>query len=118
MAKIRTWPAGVIKPVTAETSGYRCLVQRVFLRSCWISGAWEARGLHSRTNIPERREDGSGIRRKVDPQRQAECKVKRDASCDCNSGRIHFPVPLRTDVRFAGPCSGWNLGCEDGSLKP
>jgi hypothetical protein len=42
---------------------------------------------------PERREDGSGIRRKVESQRHAECKIKRDAGCDCNSGRIHFPTP-------------------------
>jgi hypothetical protein len=64
---------------------------------------------------PERREDGSGIRRKVEPQRHAECKVKRDAGCDCNGGRIHFPVPLRTDVRLPGH---GNLGRENGSLKP
>jgi hypothetical protein len=48
---------------------------------------------------PERPEDGSGIRRKVESQRHAECKIKRDAGCDCNSGRIHLPIPLRTDVR-------------------
>ena len=35
----------------------------------------------------------SGIRRKIDPQRQAECKVKPDAGCDCDSGHVHFPVP-------------------------
>jgi hypothetical protein len=56
----------------------------------------------------------SGIRGKVDPQRHAECEVKRDAGCDCNGGRIHFPVPLRTDVGL--PDHG-NLGHENGSLK-
>jgi hypothetical protein len=45
-------------------------------------------------------EEQSGVWRKVGPQRQAEYEVKRDAGCDCNSGRIHFPCPLflRTDV--------------------
>jgi hypothetical protein len=32
----------------------------------------------------------SGIRRKVEPQRHAECEIKCDAGCDCNGGRIHF----------------------------
>jgi hypothetical protein len=66
---------------------------------------------------PERREDGSGIRRKVESQRHAECKIKRDAGCDCNSGRIHFPTPyaLCTDVRLP---DHENLGRENGSLKP
>ena len=49
---------------------------------------------------PARREDGSAIRRKVEPQRHAECEVKPNAGCDGNNGRIHFPVPLRTDVRL------------------
>jgi hypothetical protein len=42
----------------------------------------------------------SAIRRKVEPQGHAECEVKPDAGCDGNSGRIHFPVPLRTEVRL------------------
>ena len=49
--------------------------------------------IQSRTLKPEPREEGpSGIWRKVAPQRHAECEVKSDAGCDCNSGRIHFPV--------------------------
>jgi hypothetical protein len=49
-------------------------------------------------------EEPSGVWRKVGPQRQAEYEVKRDAGCDCNSGRIHFPCPLflRTDVGLPG----------------
>ena len=46
----------------------------------------------------------SGIRRKVDPQRQAECEVKRDTGCECNSGGIHS-LSLISGLR-----SGWNLG--------
>lgn len=40
-----------------------------------------------------RADDPSGIWRKIGPQRQAECEVKCEACCDCNGGRIHFPVP-------------------------
>jgi hypothetical protein len=54
--------------------------------------------------IPKPREEGpSGIRRKVEPQRHAECEVEPDAGCDCNSGHIHFAVPhsLRAESVYA-----------------
>lgn len=65
--------------------------------------------------IPEpREEEPSGIRWKVDPQRQAECEIERDAACECNGSCIHFPVPyilahLRTGVRCRKR-SGMELG--------
>jgi hypothetical protein len=53
-------------------------------------------------SIPElRKERPSGIWRKINPQRQAECEVKRDAGCECNGGCIHslFLIFLCTAVR-------------------
>ncbi len=117
-------PAGVIKPpATAETSGYPCFVASLFLRGRWrVNELWERAwaNFQSPHMIREPREEAwSGIWRKVDPQRQAECEVKRDACCDCNSGHIHFPVPHSYAlIRFPDLCSGWNLGWENGSLKP
>jgi hypothetical protein len=48
-----------------------------------------------------RKERPSGIWRKINPQRQAECEVKRDAGCECNGGCIHslFLIFLCTAVR-------------------
>ena len=64
-------------------------------------------------------EEPSGVWRKVGPQRQAEYEVKRDAGCDCNSGRIHFPCPYSCALMsVCRTISGWNLGRENGSLKP
>ncbi|MEH2498024.1 hypothetical protein V1294_004503 [Bradyrhizobium sp. AZCC 1678] len=70
-------------------------------RELVLRGRWRVNELGSGPDnvqsprmIPEpREEERSGIWRKVGPQRQAECEVKRDACCDCNSGHIHFPVP-------------------------
>ena len=53
--------------------------------------------------IPEpRKERPSGIWRKIDPQRQAEGEIKRNAGRECNGGRIHFPVPYFSYARLSG----------------
>jgi hypothetical protein len=58
---------------------------------------------HTSCPNPRASRGRSGIRWKVDPQRQAESKVKRDAGRDCNSGGIHslslIFTHLRTGVR-------------------
>jgi len=74
---------------------YPCLVERVFLKSRWrvnASGGARRRSFPAPMTIPS--DVGrSGIRRKVDPQREAERKVKPDAGCNCDGGHIHFTVP-------------------------
>jgi hypothetical protein len=54
-----------------------------------------------KTNPEPRKERPSRIWRKINPQRQAECEVKRDAGCECNGGCIHslFLIFLCTAVR-------------------
>ena len=62
---------------------------------------------------------GSGVRRKVSPQREAEREVEPDTSRECDSGYIHFPVPysLRrrpwARLRYRG-----SVFLENGSVKP
>jgi hypothetical protein len=70
--------------------------------------------------IPETCNDrASGIWRKINPQRQAKGEIKRNAGCEPNGGRIHFPVPyFLALLSVAGPCSKCNLGYENGSVKP
>lgn len=60
--------------------------------------------------IPEPREEEeepSGIWWKVDPQRQAECEIERDAACEYNGSCIHFPVPyILAHFILAHLCTG------------
>jgi hypothetical protein len=60
--RIRMSTAGAIEPpATVEMSGYPCLIESVFLRSCWrVSAPVEPGNVHSLRiyDNPERREDG------------------------------------------------------------
>jgi hypothetical protein len=118
--ELRYWPIlsrGQIDSRAVAASNCHLIARPVPMTARW---GWQ-RFSPAYDNPDPRKRRSSGIRRKIDSQRQAECKVERNAGCECNGGRIHFPVPhffLAHGVRFPGDAVERNLGCENGSLKP
>jgi hypothetical protein len=99
--ELRYWPTlsrGQIDSRAVAASNCHLIARPVPMTARW---GWQ-RFSPAYDNPDPRKRRSSGIRRKIDSQRQAECKVERNAGCECNGGRIHFPVPHFSHALLSG----------------